>query len=117
MTQQNKLQLKEGTIRHLQEYIAEKIKERGFEDETLQERLIVLTEELGELVKSCRKISGISVDQNREITEQPGEELADVINLTFAVGIQLGLDIEKEFREKEEEIDKRVYKRNPQSPR
>ena len=105
------MELQEGTIKHLQEYIAQKVRERGFEDESLHERLLLLTEELGELVHACRKISGMNVDQNREITDKVGEEVADVLNLIFAAGIKLGLDIEKEFIEKEKIIDQRVYKR------
>ncbi len=105
------MELKKGTISHLQEYVAEKIKERGFEDESLHERLLLLTEELGELVNACRKISGMNVDKNREITNNTGEEIADVINLVFAVGIKLGLDIEKEFIEKNAKVDKRIYER------
>ena len=40
----NNIQLKQGTIKNLQEYVAEKIKERGFEDESLHERLVLLME-------------------------------------------------------------------------
>ena len=105
------MELKKETISHLQEYVGEKIKTRGFEDETLQERLLLLTEELGELVNACRKISGMNVDKDREIKNETGEEIVDVINLVFAVGIKLGLDIEKEFIAKEAIIDKRIYKR------
>ena len=105
------MELKKETISNLQEYIGEKIKARGFEDETLQERLLLLTEELGELVNACRKISGMNVDKDREIKNETGEEIVDVINLVFAVGIKLGLDIEKEFIAKEAIIDKRIYKR------
>ena len=105
------MELKQGTIKHLQEYIDSKIKERGFEDETLHERLLLLTEELGELVNACRKISGMNVDQNREITNQAGEEITDVINMVFAVGIKLEIDIEKEFIEKNKKVDQRSYKR------
>ncbi|KKS37980.1 MAG: hypothetical protein A3G49_01345 [Candidatus Sungbacteria bacterium RIFCSPLOWO2_12_FULL_41_11] len=103
--------LKNGTIKHLQYFVACKIKERGFEDETLQERLLLLTEELGELVNACRKISGMHVDQNREISATVGEEIADVINMIFAVGIELGIDIEVEFIKKNKIVDKRVYGR------
>ncbi len=105
------MELKEETISNLQEYVAEKIKTRGFEDETLQERLLLLTEELGELVNACRKITGMNVDKDREIKNETGEEIVDVINLVFAVGIKLELDIEKEFIAKEAIIDKRIYKR------
>ncbi len=106
------MELKPGIIKELQEHIAEKIKERGFEDESLHERLLLLTEELGELAKASRKISGMNVDQNREIKNEVGEEIADMINMVFAVGIKLGLDIEKEFIEKNKKIDERIYKRN-----
>ena len=104
------IKLKEGTIRHLQEYVEQKLEERGFDDETLHERLLLLAEEVGELIKACRKLTGMNVD-DREIINEPGEELTDVINMIFSVGIKLGFDMEKEFRKKEERIDKRKYKR------
>ena len=106
------MELKQETIKHLQEYIGFEIKERGFKDETLYERLLLLTEELGELVNACRKISGMNVDQNRKITNQVGEEIADAINMVFAAGIELGIDIEKEFIEKNKKVDQRFYKRS-----
>ncbi len=106
------MELQKGTIKHLQEYIESKIRERGFEDESLHERLLLLTEELGELVNACRRVSGMNVDQEREITNKTGEEVADVLNLIFAVGIKLGLDIEEEFIEKDKIISKRTYKRS-----
>ena len=109
------MEFKKGTIKHLQEYSAEKIKERGFEDESLHERLLLLVEEVGELANAVRKISNMNVDQNREITNRVGEEVTDIINLIFAIGIKLNLDIEKEFIEKNTEVDKRVYKRGPKA--
>lgn len=108
---ESEIKFKEGTIRHLQEYINYKAKNRGFEDQTLNERLLTLVEEVGELVNACRKAAGRYIDQNREITNEVGEEVADVINMVFWVGIKLGLDIEKEFLTKEERIDQRFYKR------
>lgn len=102
-----------GTIQNLQSYISAKIDERGFDDEPVQERLLLLTEEVGELVKACRKMSGMYVEENKVSNENIGAEIADVINMVFAVGIELGLDIEKEFREKEAKNDLRVYKRSP----
>jgi len=106
------MEFKKDSIKNLQDYIHFKIKERGFDDESLHERLLMLTEELGELVKACRKVSGMYVDEEREIQNELGGEVADVINMLFAVGIKLGLDIEKKFVEKELKINKRNYKRN-----
>lgn len=105
------MELKKGTIRHLQKYITQKNKERGFSDETLHERLLLLSEEAGELIHACRKLSGMNIDTKRKEFCKPGEELADVINMVFCVGVELGLDIEKEFFKKEKMIEKRKYKR------
>ena len=79
------MKLKENSIRSLQKYVAFKIKERGFEDETLHERLLLLTEEVGELINACRHISGMNVDIKRKAVNRAGEEVADVINLILAV--------------------------------
>lgn len=106
-----KMELRKGSIRHLQTYIHEKIKSRGFDDESLHERLLLLVEEIGELTKGCRKISGMNVDVKRNKKVDVGEEIADCINMIFAVGIELGFDIEKEFIKKEKIVDKRFYHR------
>lgn len=106
------INLPAGTISHLQEYITAKIKERDFADETLHERLVLLMEEIGELAKACRKISSMNVDPQREIKNTVGEEITDSLNMLFAVGIVLGLDIEKEFLAKEARVDQRHYERS-----
>ncbi len=106
-----KIILKKGTIKNLQEHIAYKIKRRGFEDENIHERLLLLVEEVGELVKACRKITKMNCDVKREINVDVGEEITDIINMVFGVGIELGLDIESEFLKKEKIIDKRFYAR------
>ncbi|MDP3964915.1 MAG: hypothetical protein Q8Q20_04670 [bacterium] len=111
MTNTKQTTLNPNTIRHLQNYIAAKAEERGFADETLHERLVLLMEEVGELAKACRKVSHMNVDVNREIHNHVGEEIADVLNMIFAVGIELGVDIESEFLDKESEVDKRHYQR------
>lgn len=103
--------LKEGTITHLQEYIAFKVKQWGFDDETLHERLLLLTEEVGELVKACRKESGMYVNTQKKDTSSVEEEAIDVIQMIFAVVEKLGIDTEEAFKTKIEKVDKRVYKR------
>jgi NTP pyrophosphatase (non-canonical NTP hydrolase) len=105
------VRFKKGTLKHFQEYIRYKIEKRGFDDETVHERMLLLVEEVGELAKACRKITGMNIDTHRRITFEVGQEVVDVINLIFAVGEVLGLDIEKEFLRKEKVIDKRFYKR------
>ena len=102
--------LKENTIRNLQNYVSEKIKERGFDDETLQERLLLLSEEVGELLKACRK-TGIGHVKDTEKDYDIGSELVDVLTMLFAVAGELKIDVEKSFLKKEKEIYKRNYSR------
>lgn len=108
----NQNTLKQGTIKQLQDYVGHKIKERGFENETIHERLVLLMEEIGELAKACRKISGMNIDTGREDKYKVGEEITDVLNMLFAVGIELEIDIEKEYFDKECKIDQRTYERS-----
>ncbi len=105
------MKLQKGTLKNLQEYAKEKAKERGFSDETLQETLLLLTEEVGELTKACRKANNMYVESGKETNHTPAQEIADVLNMTLAVANKLGIDLEKEFLQKEEEVDKRKYER------
>lgn len=100
--------MKKGTLQEVQKYIAEKAKQRGFEDETLEQTLLLLTEEIGELTKACRKINKIKSKSTTE-SQNVGEEIADVITMVFLVGSKLNINIEKEFRRKDKIIDKRIY--------
>lgn len=104
--------LKTGTINHLQDYIAAKIKQRGFDDESIHERLLLLVEEVSELVRSCRKLTGMNVDPKRTIQSEAGEEITDIINMVFAVAVKLHLNIEAEFLKKEKVVDNRSYNRS-----
>jgi len=99
------------SISQLQIYISGKITQRGFDDETLEQRLMLLTEEIGELNKACRKRSGIKTGQHSN-DHQIGHEIADVINMIFAVAIELGIDVEAEYSDKETEIDQRLYSKD-----
>lgn len=108
----NNIELTPGSVAAVQEFVAAKIKERGFEDETVQETLLLLTEEVGELVRACRRVTGMNVDTAKAADSTVGAEVADVINLIFGVGVKLGLDIEQEFINKNNLVDQRRYGRS-----
>ncbi len=109
------MKLREGTIRHLQEYVDDKEKERGFEDESVQETLLLLAEEVGELINACRNHTGMYVNQHHEPPHEAGDELADVLNVLFAAANKLDIDLEEAHRQKEQEVDARTYDRAQQS--
>lgn len=54
-------QFKIGTIKNLQSYISRKDSQRGFSKEKVGQKLLLLTEEVGELIKSCRSEFGVGV--------------------------------------------------------
>ncbi|OHA06955.1 MAG: hypothetical protein A2934_01470 [Candidatus Sungbacteria bacterium RIFCSPLOWO2_01_FULL_47_10] len=99
------MKFKKRSIRHIQTYVAFRNKRRGFDKETLCQRLVLLSEEVGELMKACRnEIRGNRRNNLRAISE----EFVDVINVAVSVGNTLGIDLEEEFLRKMDIIDKRM---------
>lgn len=101
------MKLKARTIKRLQKYVAYKNKKRGFDKETISQSLLLLAEEVGELIKACRRKCDIGVGKHSQ-EKHIGEELADVVYMVFSAGERLGLDIEKEFLKKDKDIDERM---------
>lgn len=97
----DKLRLKsQPTLQDFQRYVADMVVARGFQQENLAQKFMLLIEELGELAKTARKAAGGKVD----ITYKPGEsahEAADVFVLLLDICNLLNIDLEKAFREKE----------------
>lgn len=105
------MELKKGTIKHLQKYFNQKCREWNFADETSQEKLLLLAEEVGELIHACRKAGGMMLDTKRKVTANMGEEMADVTMIAFDLSTRLGINLENEITKKIKVIDKRKYKR------
>jgi len=109
MTNKSKLVLKEDpTLQDFQKYIAEMIKERGFEKETITEMFMLFMEECGEMAKAARKSQNIHTDKNSEIFHL-GHEAADVFMYLLDICNHFDIDLEKAFREKEEINKKRTW--------
>jgi NTP pyrophosphatase (non-canonical NTP hydrolase) len=97
------------TLENLQSYIHRMIIERGFEKETVDQTLILLMEELGELAKAVRKESGMKFSETTRRTELE-EELADVQIVLLVLADKLGLDMRTVVAAKERKNSKRVWK-------
>ncbi len=89
------------TLSDIQRYVVDLENERGFANETLTQKCLLLGEETGELFKAVRKHVGMCVDSKSSISG-PAEEIADVLILLCAVANRLGIDVETAFRDKEE---------------
>ena len=100
--------LTQATLRNLQQYVIELENERGFIDQTIIQKCLLLGEEVGELFKAIRKSENISTDRNSNI-HNVGEELADILIYLCAIANRYDIDLEEAFRNKEEINKKRKW--------
>jgi len=101
-------QLSTATLSNLQKYVSELENERGFIDQTVIQKCLLMGEEVGELFKAVRKTEKISIDSNSNI-HNVGEELADILIYVCAIANRYNIDMEEAFRAKEEINKKRVW--------
>lgn len=98
------------TLDDIQTYVKEMVEERGFHKETISQVCLLLTEEVGELVKSVRKShNGMAIDKNKQYDHNPAEEIADILIVLSTVANMLNIDMEQAFRDKEEHNKKRTW--------
>lgn len=96
------------TLEDLQSYVKKMTKERGFDDDTVAMRFMLLIEEVGEFARAARKHAGIKFASNTA-TAELSHEAADVFLLLLVLCNQLGIDLEQAFREKEDHNKKRTW--------
>ena len=95
-------------LKDIQKYVQELESERGFSEETVLQKCILIGEELGELFRAIRKKEGIKTDK-ASVSDPIGEELADLIVYICAIANRYNINLEEEFRKKEEINKKRVW--------
>lgn len=97
------------TLKDLQAYVERAVKERGFDNETVSARFMLLLEEAGEFAKAARKHGGMTFAADTE-RKEIDHEAADVLIVLLGICNMLDVDLEKAFRDKEEINKKRVWK-------
>jgi len=88
------------TLNDYQKYVTELEKERGFIDQTVVEKCLLLGEEIGELFKAVRKSEKIKIDTN-SFVDEVDSELADILIYICAIANRMNIDLEEAFRNKE----------------
>ena len=103
-----------STLPDIQCYIKRVLELRGFSNQSIKDKLLLLTEEIGELTKAVRKnLVGASVDHDRISNYDSVEsEIADVLIVLISVANLLDIDIFKCFKEKEKININRTWKMN-----
>lgn len=88
------------TLADYQKLVKQLVLERGYNEETVEQVMLLLTEEVGELAKAIRKLNGQKTHTDSKVHEA-GEELADCLWLLIDLSNRLGIDLEQAFRDKE----------------
>ena len=101
-------ELSTPTLANLQKYVTKLEQERGFINQSVIQKCLLLGEEVGELFKAVRKSENISTDKNSNI-HNVGEELSDILIYVCAIANRYNIDMEEAFRAKEEINKKRVW--------
>lgn len=96
------------TLNDFQEYVAQLVKERGFDEETVPEMFMLFLEECGEMAKAARKTQKIKSDKDSEQFHLD-HEVADVFIYLLDICNHFEIDLEQAFRDKEEINKKRVW--------
>lgn len=103
------LNLKQNpTLSDFQNYVADLVKERGFDKETVPEMFMLFLEECGEMAKAARKTQKIKTDKNSEQFHFD-QEVVDVFIYLLDICNHFNVDLEKAFRDKEEINKKRIW--------
>ncbi len=97
------------TLKDYQRYVADMVKERGFERESIAEKFVLFLEECGEFAKAARKASGLKTDAN-SLVHNIGAEASDVLMYLLDICNRFDIDLEEAFREKEEQNERREWK-------
>ena len=98
------------TLTVFEEYIKEMIEIRGFSNETPQDVMLLMVEEVGELAKAVRKTTHIKQDANKSNDYDITGEITDVFNYLLALCKTLDINLIEAFKEKEKRNCKRIWK-------
>ncbi|MCL2200975.1 MAG: hypothetical protein FWB75_03335 [Oscillospiraceae bacterium] len=93
----------DSSLDHVQEYIGKVVELRGFANQPIQETMLLLLEETGELAKSIRKTATkMSVDVDKMYNYDTVEsEVADVFFVLAAICNQMNINLLSALKEKE----------------
>lgn len=95
-------------IKTLQAYIWQKNIDRGFSEESAERKMLMLTEEVGELAKAVRQHIGMGFSETTS-TSEAAEELADVMIITLGLASTLKIDIFDALVKKEDKNANRTW--------
>lgn len=97
-----------ATLPELQRYVEAMVQERGFANESAQDIMLLMVEEVGELAKAIRKQVGIKMASDAKPVNV-GEEMADILIYLLDLANTLEVDLAQAFWAKEEKNAQRTW--------
>lgn len=103
-----------NSLNEIQSYIREIIRIRGFSEQRVQDKMLLLLEETGELAKAIRKtLPEASIDYEKiENYTDIEEEIADVFIVLVSICNRLNINLYDAIKKKEEKNIKRQWRVN-----
>ena len=98
------------SLKELQAYIGAVIKQRGFDNESPRDIVLLMVEEVGELAKALRKFIGLKIDQRKlDSYTAVEEEVADIFIYLLDLCNVLNIDPFTALKNKELKNEKRFW--------
>lgn len=91
-----------------QQYVRQVMQERGFDDETVSQKFMLLLEEAGEFAQAAREKANLAQATDTD-TEDLHDAAADVFTILLDICNQVGLDLEKAFINREHKNQTRTW--------
>ena len=103
----------DNTLEEVQEYIRKVIEIRGFSNQSIEQAMLLLTEEIGELAKAIRKEkTTMSIDNNKIRNYDTIEsEVADVFIVLCTICNKLNINLFSSLKDKEKENIEIIWKK------
>lgn len=90
-------------IKDIQEEVKQLREVQGWQDTSLEHRIVVLVSEVGELAKDVLRLAGMRGDENIDpVKENIGSEISDIVWNLSDVANLIGVDLEEAFQKKSE---------------
>lgn len=102
-----------STFGEVQEYIRKVIEIRGFSNQSIEQAMLLMTEEVGELAKAIRKEkTTMSIDNNKIKNYDTIEsKVADVFIVLCTICNRLNINLFSALKDKEKENIERTWKK------
>jgi NTP pyrophosphatase (non-canonical NTP hydrolase) len=100
------------TLEEVQSFIKETCKERGWDKRPVEHKMLLLTEEVGEVAKALRKELQVG-SPKPDNTDHLAEELIDVLNYLADIANEYDIDLDQAFRNKWQKNATRSWESSP----